>query len=78
MANKEIGKINEGIILAPPKNNDDIRQNGFTQFSKRDSQSDPSTVRHSSCENTNVYCQFIVSHTKLAFSKFKYGIFVLN
>ena len=63
----EIGKINEAVISSNFKDNNKVEGNGIgiTRPSNRKSQG--------SCanENTNVYCRFIVSHTKLALGRFK-------
>jgi hypothetical protein len=62
----EIGKINEAVISSELENNDDkVGRNGITKSNSNRKSQD-------SCANgnTNVYCRFIVSHTKLAFGKF--------
>lgn len=77
MANAtEIGKINEGIILSNNEVNKNTHErsnagaNGVTlSTAKRDSQF-RRDVKQPSSQKPNSYCQFIVSHTNLAFGRF--------
>ncbi len=67
MANAiEIGKVNEVATLSDSEENDKkTGQNGTTLPSKK-AESQGSCAK----QNTNIYCQFIASHTKLAFGRF--------
>ncbi|XP_028402921.1 protein dispatched homolog 3-like [Dendronephthya gigantea] len=74
MANaREIGKINQGIILSSNEDNKDKPEqknsagNGLTlSTAKRESQFHRD-VKQRSSQKPNLYCQFIVSHTSLTF-----------
>ena len=75
-----IGKINEGVILSNGDSCDNIVQNGFPLSSERYSRSHSDGKQGiGEKHNTNSYCQFIVSHTKSAFGKWRCtNIFFLN
>ena len=59
----EIGKINEAVTPSNFEDSDEVKEDGITR---------PSTRESHDCanKNTNAYCRFIVSHTKLAFGTF--------
>ena len=58
----EIGKINEAVTTSNFEDGDEkVKEDGITKPSNRESQGNCAN------ENTNAYCRFIESHTKLAF-----------
>ena len=82
MANAvEIGKINQGVILSNEKSCDNTVVNNFSISSDGYSRSQSNAKQGiNEKHNTNLYCQFIVSHTRSAFGKcnIRTNIFFLN
>lgn len=77
MANAhEMGIINESIDLSNGENNVNLKDNterNSVTVSSGSQMTSHDNVQQGSCEegDTNLHCQFIVSHTKLAFGRFQ-------